>query len=135
MEAEKIYVDGREYAVYITYPSRVLSFEIVEGQNSGVALDYSEIRDIGGTKYSYNMTVRPNPQAPEDFDALVDVLSAPMASHSVRMPYGQSYLEFDAIIRSGSVTDYGVKGQRRIWNDLQLNFEPLRPQRRPGDAL
>lgn len=135
MEAEKIYIDGYDYNVFISYPSRVLNFELVEGENSGVTLDFTEKRDIGGTKFSYTMTVMPNPAAPEDFDALIDTVTAPVESHTVRMPYGQVFIEFKALIRSGSVTDYGVLGSRRVWQELQLNFEPVRPQRRPGGSV
>ena len=135
MDAEKIEIDGRMYDVYISYPSRIMEFELVEGANSGVALDFSEIRDIGGTKYKYTMSVMPNPQSPDDFDKLIDCISAPVACHTVKMPYGQSWIEFNAIIRSGSVIDYGVKGAQRIWGDLQISFDAQKPQRLPRGTI
>ena len=100
-------IDGVEYRVWVNYPSRVLSFKIVEGNNSGQSLSFREIRDIGGTKYNYTLQVQPDPEHPEDFDALFMALSAPVAYHMVSMPFGQGTIEFEAVVRSGSITDYG----------------------------
>ena len=131
MQAETITVDGVEYKVNIVYPTRLLSFEILEGKNSGVSLSHKTIRDIGGTKYNYSMQIKAQKGHQEDFDALFDVISAPVESHRVIMPYGQTTLEFDAAIRSGSVTDYGSSAGQRNWSDLEIYFEALEPQRRP----
>lgn len=127
-----ITLDGTEYRVHVIYPSRVLSFEIVEGSNSGQSLNYREIRDIGGTRYNYTMTVQPDPAHPEDFDALYYAISAPVASHMVTMPFGQDVITFEAVVRSGSITDYGYRAGFRRWKDMQINLEAIEPQRRPG---
>lgn len=133
MTAESITVDGIEYRVQVVYPSRLLSFEIVEGDNTGRSLSFREIRDIGGTKYSYKMEVRAARAYPEDFDALFYAISAPVDYHRVKMPFGQTTLEFDAMVRSGSVTDYGVSAGKRRWNEMEISFEAIEPQRRAED--
>lgn len=124
-------IDGVEYRVWVTYPSRVLSFEIVEGNNSGKSLSFREIRDIGGTRYNYTMKVQPHPDYPEDFDALFYALSAPVAYHMVSMPFGQGTIEFEAVVRSGSITDYGYQAGFRRWKDMEINMEAIEPQRKP----
>lgn len=124
-------IDGVEYRVWVTYPSRVLSFEIVEGNNSGKSLSFREIRDIGGTRYNYTMKVQPDPEHPEDFDALFYALSAPVAYHMVSMPFGQGTMEFEAVVRSGSITDYGYQAGFRRWKDMEINMEAIEPQRKP----
>ena len=130
MEAEKIIVDGVEYRVKIVYPSRLISFEIVEGNNTGLSLSFRQIRDVGGTRYNYSMQIKADRQHPEDFDALLDAISAPVDYHRVVMPYGQKALEFDAAVRFGTATDYGVSAGKRRWDDLEITFEAMEPQRK-----
>lgn len=131
MTAESIIVDGKEYRVLVVYPSRLRSFEIREGNNSGVSLSHRKIRDIGGTVYNYSMQIKTNPLYPEDYDALYEVISAPVECHRVVMPFGQETLEFDAAVSSGQDIDHGVTGGRRKWSELELYFEAMEPQRRP----
>lgn len=126
-----ITLDGYEYRVNVIHPSRVLSFEIIEGRNSGQALSYRDIRDIGGTRYNYTMTVEPDPAYPEDFDAFFRDISAPVESHRVTMPMGQTSISFDAVVRSGNITDYGYLAGKRRWKTLEVSFEAIEPQRRP----
>lgn len=131
MTAESITLDGKEYRVLVVYPSRLRSFTIVEGSNAGQSLSYRKIRDIGGTAYSYQMTIKSDPQYPEDYDAFYEAISAPVPFHRVIMPYGQETLEFDACVLSGTDTDMGIKGDWRRWSELNVLFEPMEPQRRP----
>lgn len=131
MTAESINLDGKEYKVLVIYPSRGRRFTIREGENSGMSLSGRKIRDIFGTEYGYYMTVKADPQHPEDYDAFYEAVSAPVESHRVIMPYGQTTLEFEAAIYSGEDIDNGVHGNVRRWDGLQLSFEPMEPQRRP----
>lgn len=131
MNAESIIVDGVEYQVYIVFPSRELSFEIKEGSNTGMSLAFREIRDIGGTAYSYIMQAQPRPGHQADFDALFWALSAPVDSHRVIMPFGQGTLEFDAVVRSGRILDYGVSAGIRKWTGMEISVTPIEPQRKP----
>ena len=133
MTAESITIDGREYQVLVVYPSRLRSFTIVEGSNSGTSLSFRKIRDIGGTQYSYSMQIKAKPGHQEDYDRLYEAISAPVAYHRVIMPHGQETLEFDAAVYAGQDIDYGLSGEARKWSDLQLTFEPMEPQRRPGE--
>lgn len=127
-----IVIDGKEYRVKVIKPSRELSFEITEGKNTGMSLAFREIRDIGGTKYNYIMRVEPFREYPEDFDALFWALSAPVDSHRVIMPFMQKTLEFDAVVRSGRVIDGDVSGGFRRWYGMEITFEAIEPQRKPG---
>lgn len=128
-KASSLTIDGKEYRVYVIYPSLVNSFEIREGDNSGTAQSGQEIRDIIGTAYIYDLQIEPNPKYPEDFDAVFDVLSAPVASHLVSMPYGQGSIEFRAAISSGSRTWYGKEAGYQRWKNMSINYRPLSLQR------
>lgn len=122
-------IDNKTYRVNVVYPTLINSFEIREGDNNGYSQNGREIRDIIGTAYSYEMEIQPNSLFPEDFDALFEVLSAPVESHSVTLPYGQSTLSFDFAISSGERTWYGQSGGIERWKNLKVSFRPISPQR------
>ena len=122
-------IDGKEYKVFAVFPTIKNSFSIKEGGNAGTAQNGREIRDILGTAYSYSMDISPNPNFPEDFDELFHVLSAPVNSHVVEMPYGQGTITFAAAISEGERTYRGKSGGFERWAEMSVTFRPLTPQR------
>ena len=122
-------IDGKEYKVFAVFPTIKNSFSIKEGGNAGTAQNGREIRDILGTAYSYSMDISPNPNFPEDFDELFHVLSAPVNSHTIEMPYGQGTITFEAAISEGERTYRGKSGGFERWAGMSLTFRPLTPQR------
>lgn len=128
--ATGITVDGRLYHVFVQYPDRTRDFSIVEGNNNGTAITGRTIRDIIGTAYSYTMTILADPNHPIDYDDLYYVLSAPVDYHRVSLPFGQTTLNFDAQIISGSDKDLGMDRGYHRWDDLNITFTPMEPQRK-----
>ena len=126
---QNIVVDGVEYRVRVVYESLSRSFSIVEGPNSGTAITARTIRDIIGTKYDYEMRVEPDLRYPEDYDAFYEVISAPVESHMVEMPYGSGVMKFEAMIVSGEDTYRGILANRNAWQGLRVQFKPILPQR------
>lgn len=129
LRADQISVDGTIYHLRVAYPSRLRRFQLIEGSNSGTAQSYRKIRDIGGTSYSFSMSIERHPLYPLEYDAFYEVISAPVESHRVIIPYAQSYIEFDAAIYEGEDTDQGVKDGYRQYSGLTVKFEPMAPQR------
>lgn len=126
---QNIVVDGVEYRVRVVYESLSRSFSIVEGPNGGTAITARTIRDIIGTKYEYEMRVEPDLRYPEDYDAFYEVISAPVESHMVEMPYGSGVMKFEAMIVSGEDTYRGILVNRNAWQGLRVQFKPILPQR------
>lgn len=126
---QNIVVDGVEYRVRVVYESLSRSFSIVEGPNGGTAITARTIRDIIGTKYDYEMRVEPDLRYPEDYDAFYEVISAPVESHMVEMPYGSGVMKFEAMIVSGEDTYAGILANRNAWQGLRVQFKPILPQR------
>lgn len=126
---QNIVVDGVEYRVRIVYESMSRSFSIVEGPNGGTAITARTIRDIIGTKYDYEMRIEPDLRYPEDYDAFYEVISAPVESHMVEMPYGSGVMKFEAMIVSGEDTYRGILANRNAWQGLRVQFQPILPQR------
>lgn len=126
-----IKIDGTTYNVMLVYPDTKRSFSIPQGRASGKSLAYSDIDDIFGTEYGYQMNVEPVPGQEEEYDAFFDAISAPIGFHTVELPYGQSTLEFSAKITGGSDTYLGKIAGKQRFGVLSISFVPTEPQRRP----
>lgn len=126
---QNVIVDGIEYRVRVVYGSLTRSFELREGPNSGTAVTGKMIRDILGTGYTYTMDIEPDPQYPEDYDDFYEVITSPMESHVVAFPYGQTTMQFEAAISSGSDKMGPTFAGVTRWSGLSITFTPLRPQR------
>ena len=126
---QNIVVDGVEYRVRVVYESLSRSFSSVEGPNGGTAITARTIRDIIGTKYDYEMRVEPDLRYPEDYDAFYEVISAPVESHMVELPYGAGAQKFEMMVLSGSDAYAGRRMGRNAWKGLKVQFQPITPQR------
>ena len=121
-------LDGTSYQVGVKQIDR--DFSILEGSNSLTAKSGAKIRDIIGTEYSYTVHIDMREISPEDYDSLYTALSAPVASHAVVMPFGQSTLAFQACITGGSDTLKRFTAVRK-WGELTFTLTPLKPQVAP----
>lgn len=124
-----ITVDGVDYHVRLPYSSLQRSFSLIEGQSAGTMQDLSTTRDVIATRYSYSLQIQPDPAYRSEYDSLFEVLSAPVDSHEVTMPYGQTTITFVAGVQSGSDTFGGVIGGENAWSGMSITFTPIAPQR------
>lgn len=131
---QKIHMDGVDYRVGIVYGSMEEAAELVDGPNAGVMLSGFEDRDLTGTYYGHSMSVEPDPRYPQDYDALYDALAAPVNSHSVTMPHGQSTVTYDAKVSSVRRRSGSVMGGVRRWHGIEVSFRSIRPVRAPGET-
>lgn len=120
-------VDGKKYDVLVTGLKR--SFQVLDGENAERALSGRMIRDIIGTFYNYEMTLQPKIGKYADYDALYEVLSAPVASHKVVLPYGQRTLTFNAYVTAGQDNLIRKKSTESYWTGLTVQFIAMAPQR------
>lgn len=126
-----IAMDGITYRVRVVYDSMERSFALREGPNAGDMLSGRHERDLLGTEYGYAMLVEPDPAHPEDYDAFFEAISAPVDSHEVTLPYGQSTITYEAMIDSGRDTYGGILGGKKRWKGLRVNYKPVEPQKTP----
>lgn len=120
-------VDGKKYNVLVTGLKR--SFQVLDGENAERALSGRMIRDIIGTFYNYEMTLQPKIGKYSDYDALYEVLSAPVDSHKVVLPYGQRTLTFNAYVTAGQDNLIRKKSTESYWTGLTVQFIAMAPQR------
>lgn len=129
--AQQLNMDGTTYRVRIVYDTLIRSFELLEGVNAGEMLSGRHERDLLGTGYTYQMQVEPDPLCPTDYDAFVDAISAPVDSHIIIMPYGQSTITYEAMVESGQDTYRGIVSGRTRWRGLTVQYRYIEPQRVP----
>ena len=67
-----------------------------------------------------------------EYDKLYEVLSAPVDSHTIMVPYGQETLTFEAYVANGNDSLLHKRPTFNKWNDLTINFVAMKPQRRPS---
>lgn len=124
-----ITIDGKKYNVLIKKDSLKRSFEIAEGPGSLEYLDGDSDPDIIGTYYNYSLEIDARMASPEEYDSLFEVISAPVAYHTVSFPYGQSTLTFKARITGGEDVFLYKMGGKQYWGGLSLQFSAKQPQR------
>ena len=87
-------LDGTGYNVGVESISR--KARIADGQNSDDALSGYHWRDLQGTFYDYKIVISADGMSREEYDSFYEVLTAPVDSHVVVVPYGQTTLSYEA---------------------------------------
>lgn len=121
-------LDGVEFNVSITSLKR--KFAVTDTENSGRTIDGNMHRDIIGTYYNYIMEIETKDLDLSDYDLLYEMLSAPVDSHMLTVPYAQKTLTFKAYVNGGQ-DDLKIRKTKQIWNGLSVDFIAMEPQRRP----
>lgn len=121
-------IDGIQLRINITKLER--GFSVTDTENSGRLQDYSMHRDVAGTFYNYTLEIQPDNNHRADYDTLYNIVSAPVVSHRLVLPYNQETLEFDAYVTQGRDSLKRING-KNLWSGLSLNFVAMKPQRRP----
>lgn len=129
--AQQLNMDGTTYHVRIVYDTLVRAFELMEGVNAGEMISGRHERDLLGTGYTYQMQVEPDPRYPQDYDAFFHAISAPVDSHTIIMPYGQSTITYEAMVESGQDTYRGIVAGQTKWRGMTVQYRYIEPQRVP----
>ena len=130
--AGKFKVDNIEFTkAVVDKPKR--SFNIVDGDNAGRLLITAKMdRDVLGTLYNYSLKIDSSFMTEEEYDALYELLSAPVDSHIIEVPYGQTTLVYEAYVTAGTDELILIKDGKNYWEGLTINFVAMEPQRRPA---
>lgn len=123
-------IDDRYFNIVIPQGGLQRSFSVVDTDNSGRGVNGNMIRDIVGTYYNYGIAFDTRLLDVSEYDALYEILSAPVDSHSIIVPYGQKTLAFDAYVTNGSDSLLRVDSAGNHWKGLSINFTAMNPQRR-----
>ncbi len=126
-----IIVDGVEYEG-LAVLSVKRSFSVTDGDNAGrLSVSGKMVRDIIGTFYNYQFTINPRKSNRLTYDAFFEVISAPVDSHIIVVPYGQGTLTFEAYVTTGDDELVLIGDDANHWKNLTFNVVAMEPQRTP----
>lgn len=120
-------IDGRGFSG-VGVESLKRSFRIPDGTNAGDMLSGDYERDLVGTYYDYDLVITTSDLSVNEYDALFEVLSAPVNSHMVEMPYGMTSLTFEAMIKGGD-DELIPMDDGTWWGNLNVSIRAKKPQR------
>lgn len=121
-------IDGNSYDVEIVSLKR--KFSVTDGNKAGRAADGSMMRNIIGTYYNYSMQINTERLSRSDYDSLYEILSAPVDSHTVVLPYGRTTLTQKMYVTGGE-DDLRIDDNGNIWDNLSIEFVAMKPNRKP----
>lgn len=121
-------VDGIEYDVFCDITREA---EIKLSEVSGMLLNKRYYNDPLATYLKYTITMAVPVTKMDQYAALYDVLTDPVASHRFVLPYNNTFVGFDA--RVETVSDrYFKKGGTAVWRGTQFNVIVNDPVRLPA---
>lgn len=121
-------VDGVGYNVGVISIKRTAS--IRDGPNADNALSGRRWRDVQGTFYDYALELSADGMSRTDYDTMYEALTAPVDSHTVVVPYGQTTLSYTAYIEV--VEDEVLyMDDGTAWGNLTVNFVAVEAKRIP----
>lgn len=124
-------VDNVAYDVFIPENGIKRQGRVLDGDNVGRTKAGDMIRDIIGTYYNYEIQVDAKALSQEEYDRLYEVLSAPVDSHMLTVPYGQTTLSFKAYVSNVDDSLKKIDDDGNHWEGLSFAFTAMSPQRRP----
>lgn len=99
----------------------------------GTTLDGVKHYKTNGTYYDYEITLNTRHMNVAEYDRLYEILTAPVDSYMVTVPYGQSEKSFKAIISAGNDNILQNFSTLRKWGSLKITIEALEPERVVAD--
>ena len=129
MAQNLVKIDNTYYDVRIPEDGIKRNFQVLDDNSTTRVADGSMHRSIIGTYYNYTITFDCSDLSDTQYDSMYEVLSAPVNSHEITVPYGQSTLTFNAYVTAGEDTLEISTGTRNRWKGLSVQFIAMAPKR------
>lgn len=97
--------------------------------NLGTTLDGVKHYKTYRTYYDYEITINTRHMNVAEYDTLYEILTAPVDSYSVTLPYGQTTKTFNAALSVGNDSIIQNFSTLRKWGTLKILVEALEPER------
>ncbi|WP_051280666.1 hypothetical protein [Anaerovorax odorimutans] len=123
-------INGTEYDVSVLSIQREAT--ILTGDNAGRLKNGNVVRDVTGTIYNFEFEVSSKTENATDYDNLYEIITAPVESYPVSVPFGQGFLDFDAYINTAD-DELMHMGSKNLWNNLIFTAAAMEPQRYYGE--
>lgn len=124
-------VDNVAYPVVVEPGGLRRKAAVLDGENAGRAKSGKMIRDVIGTYYNYTLSLDTRGLAVDKYDALFEVLSAPVDYHNIEMPYGQGTIAFQAYVSNVEDKLLDKSTGKTFWGQMTVTFTALAPRRVP----
>lgn len=95
----------------------------------GTTLDGVKHYKTNGTYYDYEITINTRHMNVAEYDKLYEVLTAPVDSYMVTIPYGQTEKTLKAIVSAGNDNIIQNFSTLRKWGSLKITIEALELER------
>lgn len=125
-------VDGVGYDVFVPAGGIKRSAAILDGDKAGRVQTGRMERDIIGTYYNYTIQIDAESTDAAAYDALYAVLTAPVVSHQISVPYGQDVLQFEAYVSGADDALQMELDDLKLWGGLAVTFTAMEPKRIPA---
>jgi hypothetical protein len=122
-------IDGTSYDVLVTAIQE--KFEIVEGENSGVALYRDrELRDISGIKIGHSITFDADKDVAAFDDLTEHLFGSVRPSVMLEAVHNQKTISYEAAYNTGSRQVAHIDDDNEIvyWSELTIDFRPIENQ-------
>lgn len=107
-------------------------FAIADGPLSGRNLQGEMIRDVIGTYYNYSLGLSCDTLSRDEYDNFYELISEPVESRKIVVPYAQSTLLFYAYITSGEDELTLMNANGNFWKGITCDFVAMRPYKLPN---
>lgn len=121
-------IDGIQYDVEVVSIKR--KFSVLDGDKAGRAADGTMIRNIIGTYYNYSVQINTDRLTRADYDSLYELISAPLDSHAVVLPYGRGTISQSMYVTGGE-DNLIIDDSGNVWDGLTIEFVAMTPYRKP----
>lgn len=121
-----ITIDNVNYDVGIIKITRKAQ---MKQENLGTTMDLHKHYDVKGTYYDYEVEFYTKLMDVASYDTLYEILTTPVESHTVTLPYGQDTLTFDAKVSLSTDSMIFKNTQKTMWGGIKVTFEALTPQK------
>lgn len=92
------------------------------GGNGGTFLSGDRFNDVRHSYYQYNLTLGMSLTHREEYEELYALLSLPVESHEITLPYGQEWVTFKAYVSSVSDSLRKKLPNGNIWENFSVTF-------------
>lgn len=115
-------IDGTSYDVGIIKITRKAR---IDKKQIGVTLNGTTHYNALGTYYDYQVDFATRKCNVQEYDALYEVLTSPVAEHEVTLPYGQDSITGKYSVSVANDSIISNFNNFRRWSSLSVTFEAL----------
>ncbi len=118
-------IDGQTFNVGIINVERKTR---IEKENKGTTLDGKVHYEVLGTYIDYIITISSRRTALSEYDRLYQLISSPIAEHTITVPYNQSNITINANITVGNSSVIQDFNNYRMWGEIKISCESIEPR-------